>query len=61
MSHVSDYDEESKKIEDDYEGVACDMCGDWCWEHTSYFGDIRCDDCASSDPEYQREMLGVEE
>jgi hypothetical protein len=46
-----------KYDEDDYEGVECDMCGDWCWEHTSYFGDIRCDECASSDPEYQKEML----
>ena len=44
-----------------YRGVKCDQCGERCWEHTSYFGDIRCDDCASSDPEYQREMLGVEE
>ena len=47
--------------EEAYEGVKCDMCGDWCWYHTSYFEDIRCDDCASSDPEYQKEMLGVEE
>ena len=47
--------------EEAYEGVKCDMCGDWCWYHTSYFEDIRCDDCASSDPEYQKEMLGAEE
>ena len=24
---MDNYEEESKKIEDDYEGVACDMCG----------------------------------
>tara|TARA_R100000657_G_C4553576_1_gene25308 strand:- start:70 stop:381 length:312 start_codon:yes stop_codon:yes gene_type:complete len=51
------YEEESKKIEDDYQGVECDQCGEICWEHTSYFGDIRCDECAYEDETYRREML----
>ena len=46
-----------KYDEDDYEGVECDQCGETCWEHTSYFGDIRCDECAYEDETYRREML----
>lgn len=42
---------------DDYEGVECDQCGEICWEHTSYFGDIRCDECAYEDETYRREIL----
>ena len=57
----TDYDEESKKIEDDYQGVECDQCGERCWEHTSYFGDIRCDECAYEDETYRREILGEQE
>ena len=45
----------------DYEGVECDQCGEICWEHTSYFGDIRCDECAYEDKTYRREVLGEEE
>ena len=44
--------------EDNYEGVECDQCGEICWEHTSYFGDIRCDECAYEDETYRREILG---
>lgn len=40
------------------EGVECDQCGEMCWEHTSYFGDIRCDECAYEDKTYRREVLG---
>jgi|TARA_E500000318_G_scaffold64461_1_gene59564 hypothetical protein len=45
---------------DDYQGVECDQCGEICWEHTSYFGDIRCDECAYEDQTYRREVLGEE-
>lgn len=55
---MDDYEEESKKIEDDYQGVECDQCGETCWEHTSYFADIRCDECAYEDETYRREVLG---
>ena len=55
---MDNYEEESKKIEDDYQGVECDECGERCWEHTSYFGDIRCDECAYEDETYRREILG---
>jgi len=41
-----------------YRGVECDQCGERCWEHTSYFGDIRCDECAYEDETYRREILG---
>ena len=58
---MDDYEEESKKIEDDYQGVECDWCGHICWEHTSFFGDIRCDECAYEDKTYRREVLGEEE
>ena len=55
---MDNYEEESKKIEDDYQGVECDWCGQICWEHTSFFGDIRCDECAYEDETYRREILG---
>jgi hypothetical protein len=58
MTLDSGYDEESKKIEDDYQGVECDWCGHICWEHTTFFGDIRCDECAYEDETYRREILG---
>jgi len=48
-------------VEDDYQGVECDQCGERCWEHTSYFGDIRCDECVYEDETYRREILGEQE
>ena len=55
MSHVSDKDDEG----DEY--LVCDWCGHECQDFTSFFGDIRCDECAYEDKTYRREVLGEEE
>ena len=52
MSHVSDKDDEG----DEY--LVCDWCGHECQDFTSFFGDIRCDECAYEDETYRREILG---
>ena len=44
-------------IQSEYDGIECDSCGEICWEHTSYFGDIRCDDCAYENEEYRKEVV----
>jgi hypothetical protein len=46
---------------DDCEGdeyLVCDWCGHECQDFTSFFGDIRCDECAYEDETYRREILG---
>ena len=49
---------------DDCEGdeyLVCDWCGHECQDFTSFFGDIRCDECAYEDETYRREILGEQE
>ena len=52
MSHVSDEGDEY---------LVCDWCGHECQDFTSFFGDIRCDECAYEDETYRREILGEQE
>ena len=40
------------------ESLVCDWCGHECQDFTSFFGDIRCDECAYEDKTYRREVLG---
>ena len=40
------------------EYLVCDWCGHECQDFTSFFGDIRCDECAYEDETYRREILG---
>ena len=41
--------------------MVCDCCGNECQDFTSYFGDIRCDECAYESAEYRQEVLGEED
>ena len=40
------------------ESLVCDWCGHECQDFTTFFGDIRCDECAYEDKTYRREVLG---